>query len=476
MMMMMMMKKLSLLGMALMVVAGFGLTMPVAGFAECPADIVAYWKLDEGTGETTYADYIGDNAAEVNAPNTPPTAMPSDGINGAQLFGGPTSGIDVPASKAFNWSASESFSVELWVKTDVTPTANKVLVGRGQSALDNVFWWVGLNQDDGKPAFLIREADNSNRKIIGSTVLSDNRWYHVVATRNGETDEQSLYVNGNLEAVTLSQTGNMLSGLATPDVLSIGYVDDGSRFTGLIDEVAIYDGVLPESEIRAHFNSGDSVVTLRPAPTANAGDDQPDVPELSEVTLTGSGSTYDGATITSYQWTQTAGTNVTLSDDTAASPTFSAPDVDAITSLTFQLTVTASDGQSSDPDEVTVSVTNLIAPVADAGDDRTVNEGDAVTLDGSGSTEGSGSIVTYAWVQTLGTNVTLTDAETATATFDAPQVDAEAELTFELTVTDANDLSSTATVTITVTDGETPPPPSGGGGGGGGGCFISSML
>ena len=136
------------------------------------------------------------------------------------------------------------------------------------------------------------------------------QWHHVVAMRNGATDEQSLYVDGNIEAVTFTQTGNMISGLATPDVLSIGYVDGGFRFTGLIDEVAIYDRVLPGSEIASHFNtgsgpSGKSVVTLRPAPTANAGDDQPDVPELSEVTLIGSGSTYAGETITDYYWTQT---------------------------------------------------------------------------------------------------------------------------------------------------------------------------
>ena len=86
----------------------------------------------------------------------------------------------------------------------------------------------------------------------------------MVAVRNGATDEHSLFTStADIEAVTFTQTGNMISGLATPDVLSIGYVDGGSRFTGLIDEVAIYDRVLPESEIQAHHSSGTRLLRWR---------------------------------------------------------------------------------------------------------------------------------------------------------------------------------------------------------------------
>jgi len=77
------------------------------------------------------------------------------------------------------------------------------------------------------------------------------------------------------------------------------------------------------------------------------------------VTLDGSGSTpgWAGGTITSYEWTQTAGTPVTLSDNTAATPTFTAPsDVPKPNEvLTFQLTVTSSDGSASDSVDITVN-------------------------------------------------------------------------------------------------------------------------
>ena len=68
--------------------------------------------------------------------------------------------------------------------------------------------------------------------------------------------------------------------------------------------------------------------------------------EETPVTLDGSGSSgTNGATITGYLWEQTGGTAVTLSDTSAAKPTFTSPAVEANGMLlTFRLTVTDSNG------------------------------------------------------------------------------------------------------------------------------------
>lgn len=91
---------------------------------------------------------------------------------------------------------------------------------------------------------------------------------------------------------------------------------------------------------------------------------------------------------------------------------------------------------------------NNTAPVAEAGNTQTVDEGTSVTLSGSG-TDAEGDTLTYSWVQTGGTSATLTDADTATATFIAPEVSANTTLTFELSVTDG-EFTTTDTVTTTV--------------------------
>ena len=92
-------------------------------------------------------------------------------------------------------------------------------------------------------------------------------------------------------------------------------------------------------------------------------------------------------------------------------------------------------------------------PSADAGDPRTVTEGDTVMLDGTRSrdTEGGDSL-TYLWVQTGGPEATLSDATIAEPTFTVPNVGGDTDITFTLTVTDTNSLTDTDTVTITVND------------------------
>src|SRR5919109_1759322 len=92
-------------------------------------------------------------------------------------------------------------------------------------------------------------------------------------------------------------------------------------------------------------------------PTANAGSDQ-SVNEGDPVALDGSASTDTDGTIASYSWTQTAGTAVTLSDASSATPSFTAPDVDSAgDTLTFELTVTDNDGATA-TDSVKVTINN----------------------------------------------------------------------------------------------------------------------
>ncbi|MBW2054976.1 MAG: fibronectin type III domain-containing protein, partial [Deltaproteobacteria bacterium] len=97
-------------------------------------------------------------------------------------------------------------------------------------------------------------------------------------------------------------------------------------------------------------------------------------------------------------------------------------------------------------------------PIADAGPNQTVNEGQLVGLDGSNSLDWDDGIASYAWVQTSGPQVTLSDHNGQQSTFTAPDVGSGGDsLTFELTVSDHNGLQSTDSCVVNVTYLNEPP-------------------
>lgn len=100
-------------------------------------------------------------------------------------------------------------------------------------------------------------------------------------------------------------------------------------------------------------------------------------------------------------------------------------------------------------------------PVADAGPDQTVESGDLVQLDGSGSSAPVDCpIISYEWTQTGGPAVVLDDPNSPTPTFTAPETETEqVDIVFQLVVTNFENIRSEPEVTITVTPGDEPPSP-----------------
>jgi K319-like protein len=99
------------------------------------------------------------------------------------------------------------------------------------------------------------------------------------------------------------------------------------------------------------------------------------------------------------------------------------------------------------------------APLANAGPDQAVLSGATVKLDGAASSDPAGLAVSFAWTQTAGPGVTLSDAAVAGPSFTAPVVPAAGPviiLVFSLTVRDANASSLPSIINITVNP--KPPP------------------
>ncbi|MCH8003942.1 MAG: S8 family serine peptidase [Nanoarchaeota archaeon] len=124
---------------------------------------------------------------------------------------------------------------------------------------------------------------------------------------------------------------------------------------------------------------------------------------------------------------------------------------------TYTVTLIVNDGKvDSEPSTTTATITEVNdAPVADAGPDQTVTDSDDdgvedVILDGSGSSDPDGSIVSYEWTEgatLLGTGATLTTSFTV----------AGSPHTVTLTVTDNGGATDSDEVVITVNEASATP-------------------
>ncbi len=246
------------------------------------------------------------------------------------------------------------------------------------------------------------------------------------------------------------------------------YDKDGSRSLeaadalacqGFVSLYAVTDGldVWMANGYETFMTEEDMDICTSLPPMAYAGPDQV-VSENRQVTLNGWGQDPDGGEVT-YEWIQILGdTPPDLSGLTSSTLTFTS--FGQLTSnerLVFHLTVTDDEGDK-DTDSVTVNVNWYNdPPEANAGLDQTVEPGNEVILDGSGSSDPEGDELSYHWmISAANFEPDLSDENAVTPSFTVPSDTPEGSyVVFLLTVTDTGGKEDTATVTITV-DASTP--------------------
>jgi len=299
--------------------------------------------------------------------------------------------------------------------------------------------YVGSNKDRGNAIDL----DNDGYAyVVGETYSNA---FPVVdpfqSTTNGNSDcfISKLEPDGSALVYSTYYGGNSI------DVCKGAALDtSGSLYvTGYIDSTFLFPTVNPLQSSSAGGADAfiGKIINENLKPIADAGEDQEEhVGET--IQLDGSNSTDpDGFYPLSYDWEITdkpSGSLSELSDPAVVDPTF---DADKIGDYVISLVVTDSLGLPSDPDEVTITVTNT-KPFAYAGEDRIVPRNIVITLDGSGSWDPDGDDLDYAWTvvsKPQGSVTVLYDENMANPYFTP---DIKGPYVFELVVTDPWDLSS----------------------------------
>jgi hypothetical protein len=220
----------------------------------CPVDMIAYWKLDETAG-STFEDYFASNDGVC----TDKCPDPAVGIvKGSQLFSGKQE-INIPYHPAFDWDSNSNFSIEVWanIPEDEVCESTRTFISRygGFDYEKPPAWWVGCDYGTGTAVFSMRDSVGVGEEISGGPALNDGKWHHVVAVRDGNKDENQLYVDGIL---VKSEPVDYLGDWKSNRGITIGYhnVSPYYYFNGKLDEIAIYGKALSQAEIQYHYNKG----------------------------------------------------------------------------------------------------------------------------------------------------------------------------------------------------------------------------
>ena len=187
-------------------------------------------------------------------------------------------------------------------------------------------------------------------------------------------------------------------------------------------------------------------IAVNQAPTVTAGTDQSITLPVNTVNVLGSATDTDG-TIASYQWTKIAGP----ASFTIVFPTQAQTTINNLMEGTYQFELRATDNQGAiGRDTVTIIVTGApnLAPVANAGPDRSMTlPTNSITHTGGG-TDADGTIASYLWTKIAGparyTIVTPDQVQTLFSDLE------EGVYQFELAVTDNRGAIDRDTILVTV--------------------------
>ncbi len=211
---------------------------------------VVYFKLDENTGSSTTNDSsgMGNNGTIYGS------IIQSDWMTGrfgsALNFNNSTSdyiSAGDPSNGSFDFGTGD-FTLEAWIKYSTTNDSGIIT----KIPVSNTPGY-SLGETSGKARFFV---NNGGSYIDSSSNINDGQWHYLVGRRKSSV--MDIYLDGIINNGTCSNctsSTHNVSGTASLEVSGLRH-GSGKRFTGLIDEVKVYNYARTSGQIIEDMNAG----------------------------------------------------------------------------------------------------------------------------------------------------------------------------------------------------------------------------
>ncbi len=214
--------------------------------ASCSDSLVGYWKLDEGAG-TTAADSSGNSNTGTLTGGPTWSASPTNDISFTNPYALEFDGQDDYVATSTDVSLTAGLSYSVWVKTTSSDSTAAYTGNAAQNVLGD--YKGSVYNGFGVHGGVVRYNHYASGWIAsdGSTSVNDDVWHHIAATHRLSDGSVVVYVDGTEDGSGTATYGTTFTKI---NRIGGGY-GVGDLFTGLIDDVRIYDRALSVPEVRA---------------------------------------------------------------------------------------------------------------------------------------------------------------------------------------------------------------------------------
>jgi hypothetical protein len=225
------------------------------------ADLVGYWKFDEGSGTIAYDSSGNGNDGTIQGD----PQWVAGKIAGALQFDGTDDYVEVPDSPSLD--ITDAITIAAWVFREADSGTWERIVAKSDSSLYD--YWLQVTSGDSIGGGFLDIGGTAHNSLDLATGVSIplNQWTHLVYVYDGTYAKG--YVNGQLDKS--DDIGSFTIRTSTRP-LWVGRLQNSYNFDGLIDEVRIYDRALTVPEILGAMEGSGEVwpYALSPTPADGA--------------------------------------------------------------------------------------------------------------------------------------------------------------------------------------------------------------